>query len=276
MGFTHALSAVAVVAVILVFAPNFMFWVIGTTSIPLLVLALFTIAGGALVPDLDNTRSTAESALGPLGNAVSTCFRASSLVFQTAIRTPKDDSKPNPHRGAWHSPIFCTILAFLVYLGAIIPHEVNIPYLNKSFTIGEIFVVLFTSTIILIGFSALFKKGMKAIRNKGGEIFGDLLAFLTSFAFTVALYSQRPDGLSVMWLPASFYIGMVIHHLGDGFTTMGNPFLAPIPYKGKCWWNFRIPPHIKAGGAAENYFFIPMFSVIILLAVIRIMWSFLA
>lgn len=273
MGFTHALSAVALVAVLVSFAPHIFYPLIGT-SIPMLILLFFVIAGGALVPDLDNTNSTAESALGPFGNIVSTIFRSSSVVLQTIIRTPRDSPDPNPHRGAWHSPIFCTLLALLVYLGSSIQAQVNIPIINNTYTIGEIFSIIFTSLLILIGFSGLFKKFMKKIKNKGGGgILGDIFAFIFSFIFTISLYSLRPENINPLWLPVGFYIGMLIHHLGDGFTTSGNPYLAPIPWRGKCWWNFRLFPHIRAGGAAENYLFIPLFLVIIIIAAGQFIYS---
>lgn len=274
MGLTHALSAVAAVGLITVFAPQFMLWLTGTESIPLYVLSLFVIAGGALVPDLDNTSSTAKSALGPLGNAVSVAFRSSSRAIQTTIRTRRDDPDPNPHRGAWHSPIFCIALAYIVYIFAKVPIKMPTPLL-KTYTVGEVFTVLFTSTLILIGFSGLFKKIMKSIKSKGGALFGDILAFAVSFAFTVSLYSLCPADINPMWLPVSFYIGMVIHHIGDGFTTAGCPFLAPIPFRGKLWWNFRIPPHIRAGGAAENYLFIPLFIFIIAASALRVAFGYL-
>lgn len=272
MGFTHALSGVAVLAFILAFHPNLFDATIGAESVPLLILFFLVVAGGALVPDLDNTTSRAKSSLGFAGGAVSAVFRASSVVLQTSISTKYDDHDPNPHRGAWHSPFFQGILALAVY--ALSKNDfltLNLPNLGKV-TIGWVFSIAFTVILVHIGISGLFHKYIKKI--KGSSALGEIVAIGLTLVVTLGLYSMLPETVTNVpntWLPFGFFVGMVIHSIGDSFTTAGCPLLAPIPFKGKIWYNFRIPPHIKAGGPAENYLFIPLLSLITILSFVKIL-----
>lgn len=267
MGFTHALSAVAVVLALLAFAPDIVDRALGVTSISLLVLFIFTLSGASLLPDLDNTRSTAGSALGLFGNVFSEVIRAISKVIQSVIRTKYDDTNPDPHRGAFHAPVIAVLLGFLTWLLVGIKGNVDLPLIGEV-TWGYFSAMLLSLILIHIGFSGLFNKAMKSIKKS--SVLGEVIALVVSLVVTVGLFMNIPENASLMWLPIALTTGMIIHDIGDAFTTAGSPLLAPIPIRGKLWYNVRIPPHIKAGGAAENMLFIPAFSIVIVASIVKI------
>lgn len=267
MGFTHALSAVAVALLIIAFSPDVVTKTLGGDSLAVLALSILVVVGAALFPDADNTKSTFRSSLGFIGIFISEGVRAISKITQTLIRTKYDDANPDPHRGAFHSPFVAALLAIATWLLLAIGGEVKIPLLGEvswGFTIG----VGISWMFIHVALSGLFGKAMKKIKKS--DALGEIVALFLSLGLTVILFSSVPENSPMIWLPVAMFLGMTIHDIGDAFTTSGAPLLAPIPIKGKIWYDVRIPPHIKAGGAAENYLFIPAFSILVLIAVAKI------
>ena len=63
---------------------------------------------------------------------------------------------------------------------------------------------------------------------------------------------------------------MLIHILGDCLTTDGAPVFWPIPIKGKMWYKIRLLP-IHAGGTIENYVMAPVFAVVSVVSLVKIM-----
>lgn len=267
MGFTHALSGVAAALLILAFAPGIVDKTLGTGSYAVISLTILCLAGASLFPDADNTNSTFSSALGFVGAAISSAVRTISKVIQVTVRTRRDDANPNPHRGAFHAPLMAVLLGFLTWLLVSVGGKISIPGIGEK-TWGYLFAMILAWVLIHVAFSGLFKSAMKQIKSSSAV--GEVLALALSLGITFFLFMNIPEGVTLAWLPISLTAGMIIHDIGDGFTTMGVPLLAPIPYKGKIWYNFRFPPHIKAGGAAENWLFIPVFGVLIIIAAIKI------
>lgn len=250
-GYTHALSGVAGVFVILALAPIVLgdegkfsvgnFWVLLGFSL--------AVIGGTLIPDLDNTSSTSRNSLGIVGIALSTVFRVSSVFMQTVIRTKRDDPDPNPHRGFWHTGVSAILIGGIVFWLSSISTSVSIP-MTKVETLGDVFATVFMFLAIHLTLEVFAKKALKKVKSM--LIVGEIIAFAVSLSLSAALmHISKSD--SYMWLGIAYAIGCLIHVLGDSFTKYGTPLFFPITAftRGKFWWNTRFAK-MESGGDFEK------------------------
>lgn len=249
MGHTHVLSALGVVLAYFAFTHGL------STSVAAIVLFTLNAAGASLANDLDNTASTSKSSLGIIGDIVSAFFRAVSRVVQTALRTHRDDATPNPHRGFFHTAVAASLMGFLVYEGVQLPG-----------TVGLVVAIAVTWVNIHMMVAGLCTSLTKKLRSRGAV--GDIIAFTISASLTAILFTTfRLDTSIIGWAVG---IGMLIHILGDCLTTDGAPVFWPIPIKGKMWYKIRLLP-IHAGGTIENYVMAPVFAVVSVVSLVKIM-----
>lgn len=268
MGITHALSAVTIFLLLMALFSGPFLVLLGTTSAIIIILSCINVTGGAMVPDADNSASTFKSALGIVGDVISIIFRTTSIIIQTTIKTSRDSSDPNPHRGFYHTIPAAVLIGFLIYLLTSSSFlNVTVPIIGKINS-GYLFALLFSWLNLHIALAALAKKTMRKIRSNS-KTFGEFIAFAFSLTITFILFSQIPENTNFKWVGISVSIGMIIHTLGDCFTTAGSPILFPFPIKGKLWWTVRFLP-IKAGGVVENYVFIPFFLLTSIISIVII------
>jgi membrane-bound metal-dependent hydrolase YbcI (DUF457 family) len=268
MGPTHALSAVAAMLAVVAFLPDVAQVVFTPYILPVIVAAGFVTAGASLIPDLDNTTSTSKNTLGVLGIGLSAFFRVSSAFLQTVIRTRRDDSSPDPHRGAWHTVPAALLLGFLTWLATTIPGEVTIPGLERTVTWGYVAAFILATTLTHLALAGLAGSAMRKVKKSGP--LGELIALLISVGIMATLFFFMPTDVPFIWLGVAVAFGCFIHTLGDCFTTAGAPILFPLSgfIKKKFWWNTRFTS-IRAGGPAEVLFVI-VFVVVIIISLIRI------
>lgn len=266
MGRTHATSAVALFLGFIAFFPLLTEKVLGTNNFWLVLAAAITAAGASLLPDLDNTSSTARNSLGPVGHVCSEAFRALSVVIQTSVRTGRDAKEPNPHRGALHTIpaalLFGAAALFATRLGG----EVNLPLLGET-PWGGVAAMVTVFITCHLALSGLFKPFMNKVADSSPV--GELVELGLSAVVAVGLYTQFPAATDYWWLGVAVFVGYAVHILGDCFTTAGCPVLFPIPRKGKLWYNVRFLS-IKAGGTVENVLFVPFFTIVIAISSLRI------
>lgn len=269
MGRTHALSALAIFFILLAFIGDFFNTILGTTSPWGIIGAAIVIIGASLIPDLDNTHSTAKSTLGVIGSGLSIIMKSSSVLIQGIVSTKYDKDSSNPHRKLWHTPIIW-LLVGLGLLGLFsLSTVISLPIIGEM-TLGGIFafLILYVSMqLTLMGLLTSTMKGLKKKHGFMGEVVVDGIALVFTFLVFNQILESNINGYQ--WLAASFTIGAWIHILGDLMTTMGVPLLFPIKIKGKFWYNIRFLP-IQAGGVIENYIFTPVFIVMIIFSVIKL------
>ena len=271
MGPTHALSGLAVLLALVAFVPAFSEWA-GFTSLAIVALAALVVAGASLLPDLDNSASSAKSAFGLFGDALSFLFIHSSIFMQTVFSTRKDDKTPNPHRGFWHT-IPAALLLGLGTLGlTLIPGKISIPVYGEvsiSWLVALIICVLSTH----LAFAGLFGKFVKKIKKDAGVV-GEFAALGVALVSAAVIFWFIPHEGSFWWLAVAVTVGVIVHILGDFMTTAGVPILFPLSYfiHGKFWWNSRLLP-IKAGGIVETAVFIPLFALISVGSLVKIIWD---
>lgn len=268
MGYTHALSGVAVTMVLIAFFPQFLSEILMTSSVWVFVQFVIATTGAAMVPDLDNSTSRAKSDLGPFGIVLSSVFRTTSVIAQTTIRTKRDDDEPNPHRGLWHTPVAALLLGFLVYLGTQVGGEVDLPVMGQQ-TWGTVFALLITFILTHLTLSTLAKEFMDKVKKS--NVIGEIVAVAISLTFSVILFAMLPEDTNFWWLGVSVFFGMFVHIVGDLTTTAGVPALTPLSAftHGKVWWTFRLTK-MKAGGAAEKALVVPIFIIIIVVSFVKI------
>lgn len=272
MGATHALSALSVFLMIVAFVPEIAARFLGSMNITVLILACIVTIGAALMPDLDNSVSHAKNSLGLLGKGLSIIFRGSSIAIQTVVRTKRDDSSPDPHRGFWHTVIGALVLGGLTLLATRMTTEVTVPVLgNTTYGVISAFLITFISChIALTGIATSF---MHKIKKSGP--FGELISFAVSGGITLLVFMNLPSNSTFEWLAISIVFGCVIHIIGDAFTKMGVPLFFPLTgfIKGKFWWKTRFAK-IEAGGPAEKMLFIPIFSLFTIIPIVKITLDF--
>lgn len=268
MGYTHALSGVAVSMALIAFLPEFLGQILMTTSAWVFVQFVFATTGAAMIPDLDNSKSRAKSDLGPFGVVLSAVFRTTSAIIQTTVRTKKDDPEPNPHRGFWHTIPAALLLGFLVYLGTRMGGEINLPILG-AITWGTLFALLITFVLMHLTLSTLAKEFMDKVKKSNAT--GEIVAIAISLILSVILFVNLPTDIDFWWLGVSVAFGMFVHLFFDTFTTAGNPIFFPISAftKGKFWWTTRFTK-MKAGGVAEKMLVVPLFTVVIVISFVKI------
>ena len=267
MGATHALSGLAVLLGLVAFVPGFMEWA-GLSSLALVILAALVVTGGSLLPDLDNSASSAKSALGIFGHALSFLFINSSRIIQTIVRTRRDDPDPNPHRGFWHTIPAALLIGVLTLLATQIPGKANVP-LYGEVSISWLVALFITAVSAHLALAGLFNSAVKKIRKS--SIVGELVAFVVSLGITAAIFWFVPHEGNFWWLAVAITLGVLVHIFGDAFTTAGVPLLFPLSgfIKGKFWWTTRFTP-MKAGGTAEKFVVIPILSIVTLAAFVKI------
>lgn len=264
MGRTHATSAVALFLLSVAFLPLLTRDILGGDNIWLIIASGVTVAGASLLPDIDNTSSTARNSLGPVGAVLSNILRGFSVFIQTTIRTRRDASEPNAHRGALHTVPAAALFGLGAFAFSGLHYKITLPLLGPI----QIAPLIVVAVLTLLMLSGLFKPFMNKLK-KAVPVVGELIGIFLSFGIAAIIVSQIPIGLANNWLGFSVFVGYVIHLLGDAFTTAGVPILFPIPRKGKLWWMVRFTS-MKAGGVLENVVFVPFFSVLIIIASFRI------
>lgn len=240
MGPAHAISGAGVtvlaLGIAMNYAPEFLQYVlVGSAILGILFVAVST--GSALVPDLDNSRSTVNSSLGFVGAALSSVFRFTSKLLQSTIRTKRDDSNPDPHRGFWHTLVgAATLGAIAVGLSSISLKLFDVG--DMPVTLGGVFYFGITATMIHLFLAGVAKKRISKLKKI--PVVGEVVVLAISAAITGALLFFAPEG-AILWLGVAIALGCSIHILGDALTTAGVPIFFPIIglLRKKLWWKTR-------------------------------------
>lgn len=271
MGATHILSAVSIFFFIVAVFPDFLFGQLGSKDVFVVFSSLIIVGGASLLPDLDNTKSSAISSLGIIGIGLSKAMRALAVVIYTLTRTRYDDENVNPHRGFWHTIISVILLFFVVLASVSIDKAIMI--FNNEYTIGFLFFSLWLFICSRLFFTTFFKKSNDRFKRKGTS--GSIISLLLSVILTVCLVMFTSHLDSYRWVAFSMATGYLIHIIGDTFTVAGTPLFWPIKRKGKRWYTYRFLK-IKAGGDVEKYIFLPGFFIISVISIAKTLMMILS
>lgn len=275
-GPTHSLSAVSIFLLLAAFLPTLFFEkFLKTNDIVVFISSIIIVAGGALIPDLDNVQSTAKSALGYSGSFFSVIMRKISIIIFSLTKTKYDSESNNkfagsnnPHRQFWHTLLSAFVVGAIVYSTTKISKTVNLPYIDKEVTIGLLFTGMWLAVSMKLAFAGLFNRSFnRARRAKSSKHI--IVINLISLIFAIVVIYTAPTDIDYYWVAYAFTFGIIIHLLGDFITIQGAPLLWPIKHKGKRWWNYRIIG-TRSGGSIEKYVIIPTLVIIILISILTI------
>jgi hypothetical protein len=211
--------------------------VIGLTTWPQLLPFAVTVAGYALVPDLDHPGATASKILGPITGAVSFCLRKSSAALYALTKGPRDEKVSGQHRHLSHTVLFALTLGALAA--------------GVTAWAGAWGVLGFLAFGLLL---AVDRIGTFALLGAGAGAFTWLTAAIGTNPTNLATAFVESFTASTGWLGIAVAAGCITHCLGDALTESGCPFLFPIPIAGETWYEIR-PPHwlrFRTDGKAER------------------------
>lgn len=271
MGLTHVTSAIAAFLLIIAFIPAFWFEITGADDFMIIFASAFVVAGAALIPDLDNTRSSAMSALGILGVGLSKVFRTIASGVYYLTKTKKDKPVPDPHRGFWHT-IPAVILMFFLCLGTTsIGGVFYSDLLKRNITVGTGFAAAWMFFCFLLAISVLDVYILG--KDTSASVPGTILNIALSLGL-VYLVLRFNSSVTYRWLAFTVAFGYFIHILGDTLTASGTPCLWPLKIRGKRWYDIRLAK-IRAGGVVEKKIVLPLFVVLIIFSILKIaIWYF--
>lgn len=241
MGPTHAMSGAAA----WLFGAGAVTAVTGShLSTEQILVGAGVCAGCALLPDIDSPSSTVARSIGPITQGLAYLVSAASNAAYRLTAGPRDENREGGHRTLTHT------LLFAVAVGAAVSALVT--SIGTWAVAGTLF---FTLSLALRGLLVDWAK-------KEGWIAVTLASAAAAFwAYTIV------GGQSFWWLGFAVTGGMVVHDLGDMITKQGAPLLAPLPVRGKRWWEFSLPGflRIRAGGLFEYALLLPALTVAALL-----------
>lgn len=281
-GLTHALSTLATVTLVAAFFPQVFAFLFNypeaqgkqdySLDLSLVILCVVCTVGSCMLPDLDNTKSRAESSLGFIGSGLSAIFRTVASVVQSTIRMPKDDSTPNPHRGFWHSPLGALTLAVPLFLiGSQADSDNNVNFANIVLML-TVFMLAYLSMYAV--FSKQLTKKQKAKKN---SLVFKIIPYLFAFAVSgIMFFTQGVEIFSYSWpIAASVFFGMMLHTFGDCHTTSGAPIFSPLTAitKKKIWWNTSFFS-IESGGEFETGVLVKIYGVAAIVGTCALVYTY--
>lgn len=264
MGETHSASSIAIYLLLFALIPEVFFKMNGTESLYVVITSIFVLYGASRLPDLDNSKSSAMSSLGLLGNAISDILRALSVFIYSITKTSKDNEEASAHRGFFHTILSGVLLFFLVKYTTSINKNVSIG--SYIYTIGQLFAIFWVFICTQISLSSIFKKKYDKNKDNGFTFINFIISLIISTVLVSMVSTQTKE---YGWIAFTLSFGYVSHILGDSLTPAGVPLFFPLKRKGKRWYVYRIAK-IKAGGEIEKKIVLPLFIVAAILSVIRI------
>lgn len=204
------------------------------------LMTVAVVAGGALLPDLDQVASTASVSLGPVTRFLARGIAWASISIYHATRLPGDSpTRENPHRLITHTPVGALTFGALAAFACLVS-----PYAG-AVTVGLM--------------AALGVRAVPTLRHAAQDHLplGGVGLFL---AFSILGYLELTRHPAWWWVvPVAVALGAHIHREGDWCTTQGVPRRAwPVPEGGKRWELHRAPVHWKAGNDTEVMWVTPM------------------
>jgi membrane-bound metal-dependent hydrolase YbcI (DUF457 family) len=187
-----------------------------TPTTPAILLGAVLSAGGALLPDLDMSCSTASNSFGPITDVVSHGVQGLSRVAFRLTATAADRKRTKgTHRGLTHTGIGA---------GLVCAGMVALTSLGITAALAVVFAVAF---LALRGLPPVAKNITDLITAAG----------ITGATYLVLAHQSIPG----WWIGAAIGVGCLAHQAGDAMTTRGIPFLWPLPLGGRTWRPLGMP-----------------------------------
>lgn len=241
-------------------------------NILLFISAMVVLAGGALLPDLDNSQSKAGHKLLMIGSMMTTFMKSSSSIVWNIYHFKGDKKPQNQHRYLWHCPIIG--LSFILLFYFLFPtREITIfEDIKASISNGTIGSFIIHNTVLLLFLLLVFMAvfvGADTIIYRLSKFFPGFpgvikLVFPFLVLFYIIGFLQYPD---IRIIAICLGTGYLLHCLEDFFVDSGVCLIWPIPafWKKQVWKKFHLPLGLKTGGTFNNVVDIILLPVLVLL-----------
>ncbi|MEE3344043.1 MAG: metal-dependent hydrolase [Bacilli bacterium] len=269
MGRTHALLSILLMCLCMIIPLDIFketFWQL-KNNVLLFIVGLIVTVGGALLPDLDNSQSSAGCTLGPLGSICTIFMQSISSIIWTLYHGRNDKPPINQHRYFWHTTIVGIGFICLFWFG--LPQE-DTTIISTIKEYGDILGFLQDNVSLLFFILIMFMAvlcGSDMILNKIIKKFNipiivnyiiPLLIFI--YTFTISFSDLRLLGICIGF-------GYLFHCIEDFFADTGCPLLFPIPIRNQVWRRCHFPITCQTGGIINTIIDIVALAIDILLIV---------
>ncbi len=226
------------------------------SSLFLLIVCTISLAGGALLVDLDNDESTAKYSSGLLGLMMTLFMKSTSSMVWNIYHFKGDRKPPTQHRYLWHAPIIGISMILLFYFG-IPTGDYNI-FTNmrnsadgmiSEFIKNNAILVLFILLIflaILVGSSMIYRNLTKVVHLP------PILKYILPIFSLIYVFTTTYTNLRIIGVCLGF--GYLLHCLEDMFCDSSIPLIFPIPaiWKNKVWWKPHLPFTVTTGSTING------------------------
>ena len=221
------------------------------------IVAFFTIAGAALLPDLDSPRSTARYQLKLLGTLLKTALTSLSYLTTSIFRMKNDWVPKTQHRCLFHTPFIGILIGFLFWI--FIPNsQVSYLYIWRSAVETSDYSSMLVDNIsihicVFLAFCCIYL-GVNILAYRILRIFPRTVKRFLPFATTLLCFwlLLNFSFAEIKYIGVSISLGYLFHIFGDLFTEGSVPIIwpIPVPWKKQWWWRPRgiIFGRIKTGG----------------------------
>lgn len=240
MGKTHALLSIALLCICLLIPIDVFketIWLL-KDNIVFFCVGIVVTVGGALLPDLDNNRSSAGSTLGFMGSMFTTFMQSTSEMLWNIVHTKRERRPPTPHRYFWHTLVASIGVISLFYFG--LPKgDVKILEDIKEKGIGTwlqdnvvlLFFIIFLFMAVLCGSNMIMYRIIKFFKLPKA------LNYISPSAMCGYLFFIDYTHLRILGICIG--LGYMFHCIEDCFADTGVPILWPIPIKGQFWHRIK-------------------------------------
>ena len=245
--------------------------VLAGMPLPVVAMGAAVCAGGALLPDIDcpgslSTRdgSTVVRAFGILGEGVGKAVNGVALLVYNLTKLRHDEDRESGHRLLTHTAVFAVGLGFFTSYAASLPGTFEA--FGKTFATGTAMALLIMWSCLHLALFGIFDRWTKKQREK----FTLTGVMAVSAALTMVTASALPEaqaaGGKFWWLGLAVGGGAAVHCLGDAITRAGVPFLWPVPFRWRTWWEIQLPSMLafRAGGKFEYAVLLPVLTALTL------------
>lgn len=253
MGKTHALLSVMLLCVCLLIPVNVFketIWLL-KENILFFIVGLIVLIGGALLPDLDNSQSSAGSTLGFMGSICTIFMQSISSIVWTLVHTKHERHPMTPHRYFWHTLVASIGLICVFFFGMPKGEATIIKGIQEeSFSIfiqNHVSLLIF---IILMFMAVLCGSNMIVYRLIKWFKLPKIINYIIPTLVLIYIFTIDYNHLRILGLCIGF--GYLFHCLEDFFADSGVPLLWPIPIKGCCWQRCRFLITCQTGGLVNT------------------------
>lgn len=255
MGRTHTLLSIIlmIICMIIPLEPfQKTFWVLKDNKL-FFIVALITLVGGALLPDLDNCESFALHSCGPLGSIFMTFMQSTSSIMWNIYHMRGDARPQNQHRYLWHTPIIGIGIVCMFYFGLPSGNYTIITNLKTVISSRQLPYFIQTNAILCLFIILAFMAALTGSSMVIGKLSKVLpIPWVIKYIFPVGIlvYIGTANYTQLKILGVCLGAGYLFHIIEDIFADSGVPAIWPIPalWCKKVWWKIRFPFSIKTGG----------------------------